>query len=244
MTTRMFFRFRLLLLAAPLSAACLNVSAQTAPGAPPRPHTVAVRGTAFQEVEPEWVELLVTYRVSDNVKDSDKAKEQEKALRNVLPSFNIAPEKLMLDNLTAYGYGGFSKMGNSTVALTRVYRLRLDKPAVLNELIPRLVQTGADNVQVARLENAQLEARRQEVLGKALDNARQKAALLARQLGQQLGAPLAVTEVTPFAGYRLEETGYKRKEGYQREIDAADAPVPNLRTIRVTSTVDAEFELK
>lgn len=240
---RRMMRFtHLLLVAAPLAGAVLPVAAQTAANAP-KPRTVSVRGTAFAELEPERVELLITYRVSDNVKDNDKARAQEQALAAAVQSFGVPREKLVLDNLTAYGYG-FSKTYNSTVSLTRVYRLTLDKPAVLNELIPRLVQTGADNVQVDRLESTQLEARRQEMLAKALDNARQKAGLLARQLGQQLGAPLTVTEVVPFAGYRVEETGYKRKEAYQREIGGAEAPAPNLRTIPVSSTVDAEFELK
>jgi uncharacterized protein YggE len=239
----MTLRYRLLLLAVPLLAALRPAVAQTT-AATPRPRTVSVRGAASSELEPERVELLITYRVSDNVKDNDKAKAQEQALLAALQGFGVPREKLVLDNLTAYGYG-FSKTYNSTVALTKVYRLTLDKPAVLNELIPRLVQTGADNVQVDRLESQQLEARKQEMLAKALDNARQKAALLARQLGLQLGAPLAVTEVVPFSGYRLEQqTEAKRAGGYRRELSEADAPVPNLRTIPVSSTVDAEFELK
>jgi uncharacterized protein len=227
-----------------LTALAAPALAQTAPPLPPRPHTVAVRGTATAEVEPEWVELLITYRVSDNVKDNDKARDQEKSLFAVVQSAGVPPDKLVLDNLTAYGYGGMSKTYNSTVALTRVYRLRLDKPALLNDLMPRLVQTGANNVQVSRLESAQLEARKQEVLAKALDNARQKAALLAKQLGQQLGAPLTVTEAVPFAGYRLEQSTYKLREARQSEVTSADALPPNLRTIPITSTVDAEFELK
>ncbi|GAB2960378.1 hypothetical protein GCM10027048_30080 [Hymenobacter coalescens] len=237
--------FYLWLLAATLAGAATTAAAQTAA---PRPRTLAVRGTAFADVEPERVELLVTYRVADNVKDADKAKAQEQALLVALQSFGVPREKLVLDNLTAYGYGGFSKTYNANVSLTKVYRLTLDKPAVLNELIPRLVQTGADNVQVARLESSQLEARKQEVLSRALDNARQKAAQMARQLGQQLGAPLAVAEVVPGLTLPAAEdtrSNYKlRGASLEEQADAAGSAPPNLRTIRVSSAVDAEFELK
>ncbi|RTQ50293.1 DUF541 domain-containing protein [Hymenobacter gummosus] len=237
-------RFRLLLMLTLLGAA--GAAAAQAPA--PRPRTVSVRGTATAEVEPERMELLITYRVADNVKDADKAKAQEQALLAALQSFGVPREKLVLDNLSAYGYGAFSKTFNSTVSLTKVYRLTLDKPAVLNDLIPRLVQTGADNVQVARLESAQLDARRQQVLAAALDNARQKAAVLARQLGLQLGAPLSVAEALPLRLPPADDAprGYYKLRGSLPVEPGADAdgPVPNLRTIHLSSSVDAEFELK
>ncbi|MCC3159142.1 SIMPL domain-containing protein [Hymenobacter sp. 15J16-1T3B] len=227
------------LLAALLLAAPLVAAAQLP--APPKPRTVAVRGNATAEVEPERVELLITYRVSDNVKDNEKAKAQEQALLAAVQGFGVPRDKLVLDNLSAYGYG-LSKTYNSNVSLTRVYRLMLDKPAVLNDLIPRLVQTGADNVKVARLESTQLEARKQEVLAKAVDNARQKAGVLARQLGQQLGPAVSVSEVTPFTGIRVQQAYYYKERLEESGTD--QAPPPNLRTIPVSSTVDAEFELK
>ena len=40
--------------------------------APTPPHTVLVRGTAEQELDPEKLDLLLTYRFSDNVKESGR----------------------------------------------------------------------------------------------------------------------------------------------------------------------------
>ncbi len=130
----------------------------------PHARTIRVRGAATQELEPEKAELLLTYRVSDNVKDAERAREQQTQLLAVLRNAGIAPEKLTVHNLTAYGSGGLSKVGNSTVALTKQYKLVVDKPALLDELIPKLVQSGADNVVVTNLESSKLPALRPTTL--------------------------------------------------------------------------------
>lgn len=51
-----------------------QVAAAQAPAQAPvnLPHTIAVRGTAEQELEPEKLDLLLTYRFSDNVKENGR----------------------------------------------------------------------------------------------------------------------------------------------------------------------------
>jgi hypothetical protein len=228
-----------------------SVVAQVAPpNAPPR--TILVRGTAEQELDAEKLDLLLTYRFSDNVKESGRTQEQEQALQQVLKQAGIGPEKLVLEDLSASGYGGFSKTANSTVALTKMYRLRLDNPKVLNDLIPRLVQTGADNLRVTNLENTQLEAMKVEVAGRAAANARQKAQSAVKLAGGQLAGVVAMVEILPddagndqLARYRL---GYDKKmtlgsnSGTPAEI--ASIYTPNLRKIKVQAVYDVVFEIK
>ncbi|HEX8659811.1 MAG TPA: SIMPL domain-containing protein, partial [Hymenobacter sp.] len=158
--------FLLLLFLAP------SVAAQVPAPTPPR--TILVRGTAEQELEPEKLDLLLTYRFSDNVKESSRTQEQEQNLQQVLKQAGIAPERLLLEDLIASGYGGFSKTGNTAVTLTKVYRLTLNNPQVLNDLIPKLVQTGADNLRVVNLTSSRLDAAKLEVAGRAAAAARQK----------------------------------------------------------------------
>lgn len=214
----------------------------------PQPRRVVVRGIAQQDLEAERAELLLIYRASDNVKDGDRAKEQQARLAAVLRDFGIPADKLTVNNLSAYGWGGFSKVGNSSVSLTKEYRLVIEKPAILDELIPKLVQSGADNVAVSNLESSRLDAFRLEVMGKALADARNKAQFLAQQAGAKLGPVQAVQEVVPSASPGPErETDLYKMRGAARldEMGAEPNSSPvNLRKIRVRVRLDVEYLLQ
>jgi len=229
-----------------------QLAAAQAPALPQPPHTILVRGTAEQELEPEKLDLLLTYRFSDNVKENGRTQEQEQALQQVLKQAGIGPEKLVLEDLSASGYGGFSKTANTNVALTKVYRLRLDNPKILNDLIPRLVQTGADNLRVTNLENTRLEAVKADVAGRAAANARQKAQSAVKLAGGQLAGVVAMVEILPdgsgndpLASFRL---GYDKKMTLGSRSDTPGEIggifTPNLRKIKVQAVYDVVFEIK
>ncbi|TGE12850.1 SIMPL domain-containing protein [Hymenobacter elongatus] len=212
------------------------------------PRRILVRGAAWQDLEPERAELLLTYRVSDNVKDNERAKEQQARLTAVLRDFGIAPEKLTLNNLSAYGWNGFSKVGNTTVSLTKEYRLIIDKPAQLDELLPKLVQSGADNVVVSNLESAPLDAFRLEVMSKALADARTKAQHMAQQVGAKLGPVQLVQEVVAATPAAERETAtYKMRAAaaaMEESSPEANASPVSLRKIRVRVRLDVEYQLQ
>ncbi len=226
----------------------LSPSLLAQPAAAPR--RVLVRGIAWQDLEPERAELLLTYQPSDNVKDAERDKQQQAQLAAALRDFGIGSDKLTVNNLSAYGYGGFSKTGNTNVRLTREYRLVTDKPAVLNELIPRLVQSGADQVMVVGLESSRLEAFRLEVASKAVAskavaNARVKAQHIAGQVGAKLGPVRQVQEVLPETDRANNPAAAAKLRGAALYEGADDgAPLTSLRKIRVLVRLDVEYELQ
>jgi uncharacterized protein YggE len=240
-------RYALLLLL-PLS----QLAAAQAPAQAPPPHTLLVRGTAEKELEPEKMDLLLTYRFSDNVKESGRTQEQEKALQQVLSQAGIPLEKLVLEDLSASGYGGFSKVNNATVALTKVYRLTLDRPQILDKLVPQLVQTGADNLRFVNLQNAQLAATKTELTAQAVAAARQKATVAAKASGSQLGGVVLMTEVLPVAQesqsvlreYQARLAYNFDPYGRARQGSETENAIPNLRKIKVVVVYDVVFEIK
>ncbi|RZK98003.1 MAG: SIMPL domain-containing protein [Hymenobacter sp.] len=223
-----------------------QVAAAQAP-APAMPHTILVRGTAERELDPEKLDLLLTYRFSDNVKENERTQNQEENLRQVLTKAGIAPDKLVLEELSATGYGGLSKVGNASVALTKVYRLTLDNPLQLNALIPQLVQTGADNLRFVNLQNGKLVTTKAELATQAATDARQKATLAVKAAGSQLGSVVAMVEVLPEGEYS--EVVLREKQSasamYQaRSVRVAEMPPPSLRKIKVQVAYDVLFEIK
>ncbi|RZK27709.1 MAG: SIMPL domain-containing protein [Hymenobacter sp.] len=214
---------------------------------PAMPHTILVRGTAERELDPEKLDLLLTYRFSDNVKENERTQNQEENLRQVLAKASITPDKLVLEELSATGYGGLSKVGNANVALTKVYRLTLDNPQQLNTLIPQLVQTGADNLRFVNLQNSRLVATKAELATQAATDARQKATLAVKAAGSQLGSVVTMVEVLPEGSYS--EVVLREKQSasamYQaREVRVAETPPPSLRKIKVHVVYDVVFEIK
>ncbi len=215
--------------------------------APAVPHTILVRGSAERELDPEKLDLLLTYRFSDNVKESERTQNQEDNLRQVLSKASIAPDKLVLEELSATGYGGLSKVGNANVALTKVYRLTLDNPQQVNTLVPRLVQTGADNLRFVNLQNAKLTATKAELATQAAADARQKAALAIKAAGGQLGGVVAMVEVLPEGIYSealLRDYFKQTQVYYKSQPTATEIPTPNLRKIKVQAVYDVVFEIK
>jgi hypothetical protein len=74
------------------------------------PKTIKVRGVSSIEINPEKIDLLIVYRYSDNLKDNQKTLQQEIKLYEVLSLFEIQKKDLVLDNLTATGWGGLYKV--------------------------------------------------------------------------------------------------------------------------------------
>lgn len=168
----------------------------------------------------------------------------------VLKQAGIPTEKLVLEDLSANGYGGFSKTSNANVALTKVYRLTLENPKTLNDLIPKLVQTGADNLRVVNLQSSRLEATRLDVAGRAAANAWQKALAVAKQVGGQLGSVVAAAEVLPYVEGE-NQLGAYRAMGFDKKVkvasgsdDGGEISTPNLRKIKVKASYDVVFEVK
>lgn len=237
---------RLLLVLLPLA----QVAAAQVPTPAAVPHTILMRGTAERELDPEKLDLLLTYRFTDDVKTGERAQTQEANLRQVLSQAGLSAGKLVLEELSANGYGGLSKVNNNSVAIIKVYRLTLDNPQLVSTLLPQLAQTGADNLRVVNLQSTKLAAAKTELAAQAVADARHKAAVVAQAASAQLGSPLSLVEVPANAQVVAEARGgaYKQAAGgyyesYQAQQASAEPP-PSLRKIGVLVRYDVLFEIK
>lgn len=210
---------------------------------------IVVRGTSVKEIEPEIVDLSIIYRYNDNVKDNGRIIEQDKMLKAVLPQFSIPMENLIVDNISASGWGGFSKVGNTNISLSKSYRLRYNSTSNIELLISKLIQTGADNVYVSNLESSKLDSVKRLTMLNALENAKIKATEIANKVGGSLGSAKLITEIFPSKTLQTDSRDeyYKlstiniRGAGIYQDTDIQSI---NMRRIRVTTTYEVEFELK
>lgn len=210
---------------------------------------IVVRGTSVIEIEPEIVDFSIIYRYSDNVKENERIIEQDKMLKAILPQFSIPMDNLLVDNISASGWGGFSKVGNTNISLSKSYRLRYNSTNQIDLLISKLIQTGADNVYVSNLESSKLDSVKKLTMLNALDNAKIKAKEIADKVGGTLGKANVITEIFPSKSYQTDSRDeyYKistinvRGVGVYQDTDIQSL---NMRKIRVSTTYEIEFELK
>ena len=213
------------------------------------PKTLKVRGVSSIEINPEKIDLLIVYRYSDNLKDNQKTLQQETKLYEVLSLFEIQKKDLVLDNLTATGWGGVYKVENNSVSISKSYRLTISNLNIIDSLIYKLIKTGADNVTIVNLENSKLEEYKQVAINKALENAKLKAQTISSNLGVNLSNPVSVIEIFPTKTIQNNDSRqYYDKVGNtingRSNFQDFDIETLNMRKIKIYSTFDVEYEIK
>jgi hypothetical protein len=213
------------------------------------PKTIKVRGVSSIEINPEKIDLLIVYRYSDNLKDNQKTLQQEIKLYEVLSLFEIQKKDLVLDNLTATGWGGLYKVENNSVTISKSYRLTISNLNIIDSLIYKLIKTGADNVTIVNLENSKLEEYKQVAINKALENAKLKAQTISSNLGVNLSNPISVIEIFPTKTIQNNDSRqYYDKVGNtingRSNFQDFDIETLNMRKIKIYSTFDVEYEIK
>ena len=203
----------------------------------------------MNKINPEKIDLLIVYRYSDNLKDNQKTLQQETKLYEVLSLFEIQKKDLVLDNLTATGWGGLYKVENNSVSISKSYRLTISNLNIIDSLIYKLIKTGADNVTIVNLENSKLEEYKQVTINKALENAKLKAQTISSNLGVNLSNPVSVIEIFPTKTIQNNDSRqYYDKVGNtingRSNFQDFDIETLNMRKIKIYSTFDVEYEIK
>ena len=212
--------------------------------------TITVRGTSVKELDPESIILTITYKYRGRVGEIDAVKEQDKRLQETMEQFKIPKNNLLLDNEWATGDNGFASKFNTTMSISKSYRLTITNLEILDGLLLKLVEMGAENIAVATLESSKIDSIKKVALQLALENAREKARGIAAQMGVKLENPLIITEIFPDKTYQASEQDEYQNKGSRAEARAnatlqyADVQVLNMRKIRVSSTCEIVYEIK
>lgn len=201
---------------------------------------ISVRGVSELSIEPDRIELRITYSETENLKKENELQQNEAELVKLLNSLSINLKKLSIDNFEANRYG-YYKSSSNRVRMSKVFKLQIENIEIVDSLIIKLFETGASNVTVTNLQSDKIEDTKLEATKIALDKAKKKAEIMASHLNASLGQVLEVSEYKPQV---QSVSNYKRLYKFAEYNSEPDKEDVNIRKIKVVYIVDVKYELK
>lgn len=209
---------------------------------------ISIRGESEINIVPDRIELAITFSETENIKKENELQQKEIELIQLLKNFSIDLKKLSIDNFAANRYGYYNSSSNK-VRMSKVFKLQVEEIEIVDSLIIKLFEIGANNVTVTNLHSDKLEEMKLEATRIALDKAKNKAEIMAKYSGYSLGQILEISEYTPqIQAMRDNEAFYVQSKtaaayGVNR-MDEYDGEDIGMRKIRIRYMVDVKYELK
>lgn len=203
------------------------------------PSYVQVTGSAEREIEPDEFYLAVTINERDS-KGKISIEQQQREMVAALKKLGVdVAAQLKVSDLSSE----FFK--RKTSVATARYELRLGSAAEVVAVWQALDALGISEVAIERVSHSRIRELKEEVRVEAIRNARQKAAMLAEAIGQQVGRCFYIydpnSDVTPrYYGNSLQVRSVVFADA---DYEAKELPL-DFKTIRLEYSVQTKFVLE
>lgn len=210
---------------------------------------ITVVGVADKDVEPDWIQLNMSAKeTEDTNKESDVVK-MENSVFSFITSLGLEPSCFSIDRYSANTKYSYSKA--SKFKLSKSYKLRIENKNLLDTIIAKCFDSGMDNINVNQIGHSKIDSLQNIVLQEALISAKNKANLIAKTMGVNLGKVVSVNEtyhVTnnrpgsyQFNDYQLDEVVVT---GYGTANRTRVGSSLSLSKIQLNKTVIAKYEIQ
>lgn len=156
---------------------------------------IQVVGIAVDYIEAEEITLYIKIEERENLKNEITLQEKEKELRKLVKSYEIPDGNLWIDYFDAHRSSYYSSTKNK-VNISKTYKLKVSDLNRIDELIISILEIGADDIGVASMKSSAFQEMKKHTTQAALDNASEKAQLMAAHMGVKLGKVVQITEET------------------------------------------------
>jgi uncharacterized protein YggE len=153
---------------------------------------IIVTGTSEMEIEPDWVELSMTDRETENTRKESDVVFMEKTILIYLTSIGIDTSCFSIIRYSANTK--YNSSSGSKFQMNKSYLLRVNNLKYLDKIIEKCLDAGMDNVQIKGAGHSQIDSYRNQLLQDALKNAQDKAVIIAKAMGVNLGKVIFVEE--------------------------------------------------
>jgi uncharacterized protein YggE len=207
---------------------------------------ISVRGESEIDIVPDRIELTIIFSETENVKKENELQQKEAELIKLIKSFSIDLKKLSIDNFVANRNGYYNS--SNKVRMSKIFKLQLDKIGIVDSLMIKLFEIGANNVAVTNLHSNRLEEMKLESTKIALDKAKKKAEVMSEHSGYSIGQILGISEYSPQSQAMDKDDYYLQSKtvaayGVNRTVDYEGEDI-GIRKIRIRYVVDVKYELK
>jgi uncharacterized protein YggE len=208
--------------------------------------TITVIGISEMEIEPDLITLSMTVRETENTKKESDIVNLENKIVKFLTSIGIDKS-----NFTVNRYAAREQIG-SKFKQDKAYNLIIPKPSLLDTIVAKCIEVGMDNLYVSKIDHSQIETLRNDLLAKALNAAKIKAEIIAKEMDISIGKVSMVNESYKIVGdrqdsynnafYSLEDvvvTGY----GVRGVSPARSSSTINIEKLHLSKTVIVKYEI-
>jgi uncharacterized protein len=205
-----------------------------------RPY-IEVIGEAETEVVPDQIYMSIVINEKDN-KGKVVLAQAEKEMMTALKEIGIDTKKDLSVSDMASNFKNYW-VKSSEVMTTKEYQLILADAQTAGRVMKGLERCGISNVSITKVANSKIEQLKLDVKIKAVKNAKEKATALAKAIGQTADKALLIEEIeyNNYADERL--TGMKIRKASMRTLDDIEESDIEFQKIKLSSRVNAKFEL-
>jgi len=214
----------------------------------PNENIITVVGTAYQEVEPDWVVLQMSVKETDNTRKESDIVQMENEILNFIKGLGMESSSFTIDMFSANTKYTFST--SSKFKIQKSYKLKITNIRLLDTIIAKCFDSGMDNLYVGEIGHSQIDSIQNNVLQLALENAKNKASLIATTMNVELSKVTSVNETYHVVNYgpgrnvyddfRLEEVVVV---GYGSRSKTRVGSSLSLQKIEVNKTVIVKYEI-
>ena len=229
---------KFLLMAAVLIAAATTAAAQTDEKFP---CYVEVSGYAERNVTPDTFYLTIVITETDS-KGKITVEAQQRDMIKALQRLGVDTDR----QLTVVDLAGEYFLKKKSTLMTAEYRLKLTSAEAVRNVCSALSDLGISNVSMRSVSYSKIAEVRNEMRIGAMQNAREKAAMLAEAVGQQVGACIRINDYSRDGSD--EAVSYtvalsKRMANADTVMDVEEEEALEFKPIKVTANVNARFVL-
>jgi len=207
---------------------------------------IEVTGTSEKELAPDNIEITVILRANENVKKENELQEREKQIVLATKQFNIPDNDISIDKIAGHRYG-YYKTSSNKYQISKVFKIQLQNSNILDDLIIKLFEVGANNVYISKMTSNLFEEMKTEAAKDALNIAKKRAQDIAKTMGLTIGDALQIRELgpkvmnydVPYSADRIQFQARGLSEFEQMGTENF-----NIRKILLTYTVSVRFEIE
>ena len=205
-------------------------------------HFIEVTGTADREIEPNEIYVLVRIKEFEENRQKTVLEKIEKDFYNAVKEAGIDRKRVELADAGS-DLEKFRRKDKEAFR-EKTFQIKLTSGGELEKFIEKLSAVKVDSVDVTKLHHSDYEKIKLELKVQALKIAKEKAEVLLRSIGSEVGKPIMVRDFDfhqPYMEMNANVRMYKQNmDGAQ---EAAEEPIA-FRKIKMQAQITAQFEIK
>jgi uncharacterized protein YggE len=205
-------------------------------------HFIEVTGTADREIEPNEIYVMVRIKEFEENRQKTALEKIEKDFYNAVKEAGIDRKRVELADAGS-DLEKFRRKDKEAFR-EKTFQIKLTSGGELEKFIEKLSAVKVDSVDVTKLHHTDYEKIKLELKVDALKIAREKAEVLLRSIGSEIGKPIMVRDFDFHQPYMEMNANVRMKTQMMDGAgEVAEDPIA-FRKIKMQAQITAQFEIK